>query len=124
MSEPRVKTIKQAQKERILYRALSSLLLPIIIEYPILREISFTRVGLSSDKSTCTLYFYTPEGSDFFSDEVFEVLKLYKPSMRKALAHLIHGRYTPDIRFKFDDKFEKQQRIEKLIHQVSQEDHD
>ena len=54
--------------------------------------------------------------------EKLKKLVLYKPSLRTALSKLISSRYVPEIIFKFDKQFEKQQRIEALIESVKGED--
>lgn len=121
MSSSRVKTIKHAQKEKILYRELSQFFLQLTLDHPELRELTLTRVKISVDKSLCTVYFYTPLGPDHFEHYSLDVLKIYKPSIRKALAQKIPARYTPDIRFAFDDRYEKQQRLEDLMQKISSE---
>ncbi len=53
-------------------------------------------------------------------EEILEILKLYKPSLRKALSAEIKARYVPDLIFRFDKKFEKRQRIEKLLEEIKE----
>ncbi len=121
MTNSHVSDIKRAQKERLLFRELSKLLLEIKHENSRLRDVSLNRVMLSADKSLCTAYFYTPKGPDSFK-EVLEILKLYKPSMRKTLAARIKARYTPDLRFAFDEHYEKQEQFEQLMEKIKAED--
>ena len=113
------RNVRIAQKEKLLLREISSLFMKASMDEPKLRGFTITRVELSSDKGFCSIYFYTPEGRDFFH-EALEILKLYKPSLRKALSGL-KARYTPDLVFKFDDQFEKQMRIETLLEKVKNE---
>lgn len=121
MTNSHVSDIKRAQKERLLFRELSKLLLEIKHEDSRLHDISLNRVMLSADKSLCTAYFYTPQGETAFK-EALEILKLYKPSMRKAIAANIKARYTPDLRFAFDEHYEKQERFEQLMEKIKTED--
>lgn len=112
-----VSNVKRAQKESLLFREISQLFLQATMDDKRLQGLFVNRVHLSPDKGLCTVYFYTSKGEEYFND-VLQVLTLYKPSLRKALASTIKGRYVPDLVFKFDKQFEKQQRIEELIEQV------
>lgn len=120
MTNSRVSDIKRAQKEKLLFRELSQLFLQLTLDDSRLRSISLNRVKLSPDKSLCTVYFYTPEGQEKFK-EALEVLKLYRPSMRKAIAARIEARYTPDLRFLYDDSYEKQEQLDQLLEKVKKE---
>lgn len=117
MTHSRVSDIKRSQKERLLFRELSQLYLQLVLDNPPLRNLSLSRVRLSPDKSMCTLFFYTDEGIDAFK-EYLEILKLYRPSLRKAIAGKIESRYVPDLRFKFDETYEKQEAFEELMEQI------
>ncbi len=121
MSHSRVHDIKKAQKESYLLRTISQLFMRTAIDDPRLKDIFINRVDLSPDKGTCTVLFYTVHGKEYFRD-ILEVLKLYKPSMRKALSQELQSRYTPELVFKFDEQFEKQQKIEQLIEKVKVEE--
>lgn len=121
MTDSRTHDIKLAQKERILFREISNLFLQIMHDDSRLRGISITRLKLSPDKSLCTVYCYMSEGKKFF-DEKLETIKLYKPSIRKAISAKIEARHTPDIRFLFDDHYEKQEEFEQLMDKIKEED--
>lgn len=112
-----VSNVKRAQKESLLFREISQLFLQATMDDTRLQGLFVNRVQLSPDKGLCTVYFYTSKGEDHFL-EMLPILTLYKPSLRKALAATIKGRYVPDLLFKFDKQFEKQQRIEELIESV------
>lgn len=112
-----VSNVKRAQKESLLFREISQLFLQAMMDDKRLEGLFVNRVQLSPDKGVCTVYFYTAKGEEYF-DDILQVLTLYKPSMRKALASTVKGRYVPDLVFEFDKQFEKQQRIEELIEQV------
>jgi ribosome-binding factor A len=113
-------SFKKAQKEKLLLRAISNLFYQTAADDPELHGLSISRVELSPDKGNCTVFFYMPEGKEAF-DQKLEKLKLYKPSMRAALASEIPGRYTPNIRFVFDATYEKQRRVEEILLKVSEE---
>ncbi len=116
-----VSSIKRAQKESLILREVSQLFLQTSLDDPRLTELSIHRVQLSPDKGVCSLYFYTPLGEERFK-ELLSVLLSYKPSLRKALASRIQARYTPELVFKFDKQFDKQQRVEELLERVKTED--
>jgi ribosome-binding factor A len=109
-----VSAIKRAQKESLLFREISRLFMQTALDDTRLQGLCVNRVKLSSDKSVCTVYFYTAQGPEHFN-QVLNILTLYKPSLRKALASTIKSRYVPDLVFAFDAHFEKQCRIESLL---------
>lgn len=117
----RVRDIKRAQKESAFFKTISQYFMQIAQDEDQLRDIFITHVELSSDKSVCIVYFYSPRGSEHF-DEILQVLKLYKPSMRKALSSELPGRYVPELVFKFDVRFEKQQKLENLFESIKVEE--
>ena len=116
-----VSDIKRAQKESLLLRELSTYFLRIANEDNRIKDIILNRVKLSKDKGVCTLYFYTPQGEQYFQ-EIMPFLILYKPSMRKALAQSINARYTPQLVFKYDTPYEKHLKVDELIEKLKQED--
>ncbi|OQA35859.1 MAG: ribosome-binding factor A [Candidatus Dependentiae bacterium ADurb.Bin331] len=117
----RVRDIKKAQKEKLLFRELSQLFLQATIDDSRLRDVYVNRVALSADKSICFIYFYSPQGPAFF-EEKLDILKLYKPSLRKAIAEKIDARYTPDLVFKYDEQYEKIEKMENLFEQIKKSD--
>ena len=121
MTIERTREIKRAQKESLIFKELSQLLLQLSMDEPALGQLYINRVKLSPDKSSCTIYFYSPLGEEDFRKKL-GILILYKPSLRTALAKTLASRYTPELIFAFDKQFEKQQRIEALIDKVKAED--
>ena len=91
------------------------------MEDPELKNLYINRISLSDKGGMCTVYFYSSLGEEEF-DRVFEQLKLYKPSLRKAIAVRVPNRYTPDLFFKFDEQLKKQLEIEYLIERVKADD--
>lgn len=116
-----VPNVKRAQKESLFFREISKLFMQATMDDKRLQGLFVNRVHLSPDKGLCTVFFYTAQGEEYFNEQL-SILTLYKPSLRKALASTIKGRYVPDLIFKFDKQFEKQQRIEELIEQVRVKD--
>lgn len=78
------------------------------------------RVELSKNKGACIVYFYDPQGPTIFEAKKRHLI-LYKPSLRKAIAMTLDGRYTPELVFAYDTQFEKQQRIENILEQVKKD---
>jgi len=122
--------IKRERKKAQFLRELSSFIDTIADEQPAVREVYLSRLELSADGGICYLYFSTmvpkdPESEDAqrIFKEALDVLKLYKPSLRKSLAQSLQARYTPDLIFLFDEKREKIDRINSLLDQVHQELH-
>lgn len=85
-----------------------------------LNDIFINRAILSSDKSQLRVLFYAQGGHEAFK-KALNILKLYKPSMRKGIADSTRSRYVPDIRFEYDAQFEKQQELEELLDKVGDE---
>lgn len=110
--------VRRAQKESLLFREVSRLFLEASLDDPKLQSITINRVGLSPDKSICTIFFYTPEGSDYFEKDLLPILMQYKVSLRRALAARIQSRYTPELQFAYDRQFEKQLHLEMLLEEV------
>lgn len=115
--EERQKSIKIAQRESLLLKEISQLFHNAAMDDARLSGVFINKVGLSADKGICTVYFYTPEGKKKF-DEVLSTLILYKPSIRAALAKTVKGRYVPNLKFVFDEQFEKQERVETLLEEL------
>src|SRR5438876_70967 len=64
-----------------------------------------------------TVYFYSALGHEHFQ-KLMPTLILYKPTLRHALSQAVPGRYTPDLIFKFDAEFEKQQHLDALLDKI------
>lgn len=109
-----VSDIKRSRKEALFFKTISSLFMKIGLDDPALRDLFINKVQLSPSGASCTVYFYIPGGQQAF-DEKLAIMKLYKPSLRKAIADLIPGRYTPELIFKYDHSYEKQRKIEALL---------
>lgn len=120
MNHSNLSHIKRSQKESLLLRALSKMLLEISLDDSELSGLFINRVELSKNKGVCIIYFYDPSGSAIFEEKKKKLI-LYKPSLRKGIATTLDGRYTPEIKFAFDEQFEKQQRIETILETVKKD---
>ena len=120
MSNSRVSNIKHAQKESQLLQEIGQLYVQIAQDDPRLQGLYITRVKLSADKGMCTVFFHALGGLKEF-EEKRPFLVLYKGSLRKALSQLITGRYTPNLRFTYDQQLDKQRHIDDLIDNLKKE---
>lgn len=120
MSSPKVGSVKRSQKESLILKEFSKLFLEISLDNADVRGLIVTHAALSANKSLCTIFFYDPEGEDVFYKKL-EILKLYKPSIRTALAKVIQSRYVPDFRFAYDKQFIKEKRINELLDKIESE---
>lgn len=114
MTNPRVREIKHAQKESYILREISQSFLRIVQDEPSLQTLFVTRVVLSPNKGYCEIFIHALGGLKEF-EEKRERLVLYRPSLRTALSKALHGRYVPQIRFKYDEQLDKQRKIDDLI---------
>jgi ribosome-binding factor A len=116
-----VRDIKQARKESLFLKEISSAIHEVALDDPILIEALVNKVNLSPDGSICTVFFYTHKGEEYFNNILLNTLNQYKGPLRKLLANKIYGRRTPNLIFKFDKTFEKQQRIEHILDTIKEE---
>ena len=103
----KVSDIKREQRKSFYLRELSQLMYALAQDVPLLFSIFLTRVDLSADGGILYLYCSaTPTPELDTPEKVFEKalpqLKLYKPSLRTALAKTSSKRYVPDLIFLFD----------------------
>ncbi|MBD3273187.1 30S ribosome-binding factor RbfA [Candidatus Dependentiae bacterium] len=111
---------KREQKTSLFFHEISSLIQKLSLDEPALSKVFVTRVRLSNDYKICFVYFSTYTDKKEFEDAL-EVLKLYKPSLRKALAQRISGKYTADLVFLYDKAKDKERKINKLLDEVAKD---
>ncbi len=122
----RMQYVKRERKKSFYLRELSALLTRLVQDEPSLLPLYFSRIELSEDGSYCYVYCAFLSAQDAVEGErLFEQVRgklvLYKSSMRSALAAALSSRYVPDLRFVFDTKKEKEQRVTDLLSKVSHE---
>jgi ribosome-binding factor A len=113
--------VRRNQKESALYRTLSPLFQSIARDEASLAHCAITRVELSDRGGLCTIFFTSSQGQEAFKLGL-ETLKLYRPSLRKALARAIQTRYVPELLFAYDEELEKVEQIEKILDSIKEED--
>jgi len=116
----RIREIKQAQRASFLLHEIAQFFLQITIDDAELRGLYINRVKLSSDNGLCYVLFIATNGKEEFDAKLSRLI-LFKPSLRSALSKVSHGRYVPDLIFKYDEEYEKQQKVEDLIDQLKRE---
>ena len=121
MQESNVRNIKRAQKESVLLHVIAELFLRAAMDDNSLSDLVVNRVKLSPDKRICYVYFYTNKGEAFFRENMLGALKLYRPSLRKAVANKVFGRYVPSFTFRYDESYEKQEKINLLIENLKRD---
>lgn len=112
--------IKRAQRESYYFREISNLFLKITIDEQSLLGLHITKVNLSPDGGSCIVLFLDESGKEEFEKKLATLI-LYKPSMRSALAKMSQGRYTPNLIFRYDDNYEKVEKINRLIDTLKKE---
>lgn len=116
----KLSTIKRAQRESVMFRILGVMFEEAVRENHDLEGWYVTRVDLSQGKTVAYVYVYSEAGDAKFSSTL-EKIKIYKPSMRKALATELQKRFTPDIIFIFDEQLKKTLHMERLLDKVKSE---
>ena len=109
--------IRRNQKQSMLFKEIAQLVQRASLDDRSLIEFSISRVELSDDQGCCYIYFFSELGKENFKNFT-EKLKLYKPSMRAALAKNVNARRVPQIAFRYDEQFAKTKEVEDLIESV------
>jgi ribosome-binding factor A len=112
--------VRRAQKASLYLREVSNLFFQAAQDNPELRELYPNRITFSPDLGVCNVFFFSPKGREFF-EEKLHALKLFKPSLRSAIASRIEARRVPDFVFRYDEEFEKQKKVEDLIEKLKAE---
>ncbi len=112
--------VKMAQKAAQYLRIIGQLFNEASRDDINLRDLSIVNVEFSQDRGVCHVLFYCTGGLDAFNEK-FQHLKMYKPSMRAALAKNIPGRYTPDLMFRYDDSVAKAEKMHWIMEKLKDE---
>lgn len=107
--------VKKRQRESLLFKELVKIISVLQQDEKQLASLIPTRLKISDDKSHCTLYF-TCENDNFI--KYLETLKLYKPSIRAQLSKAVKARYTPEIVFAYDQKFQEQLELDQILDSI------
>lgn len=97
-----------------------SLLLVQRVQDPHLRDITISRVELSDDLRHAKIYYTLFQGQAKIS-QVNRSLVKASGFMRSHLAKTLNLRFTPELRFWYDEDFEEVEKIERLLDEISRE---
>lgn len=122
MSRSTLHDIKREKRKKLYLRELSVIIQALAQQESAVADVYITRVEFSADTGICFIYFssFLADGKTTY-EKALAVLKLYKGSIRKELAHSVNARYTPELVFEYDEKKEKERRINDLLDQVQEE---
>ena len=75
--------------------------------------ITVPEVAMTADLRLATIYVMPLGGRD--AQPVIEALERNKKFLRGEIARRINLKFAPDIRFRFDERFDEAERIEKIL---------
>ena len=75
--------------------------------------VTVPEVRMSPDLKLATVYVMPLGGRD--TDVVIAALERHKKYLRGEIAHRVNLKFSPDIRFRVDERFDEAERIEKLL---------
>lgn len=87
---------------------------PILSDNPI----TFTEIIVSPDLKIADCYFF-PFKADLNRKEIEEAFERSKYSIRAAVTDKIKLRYSPELRFRYDETFDRTGEVEKLLSAIN-----
>ena len=75
--------------------------------------ITIPEIAMTADLRLATIYVMPLGGRD--AKPVIEALERNKKFLRGEIARRINLKFAPDIRFRFDERFDEAERIEKIL---------
>ena len=75
--------------------------------------ITVPEVAMTADLRLATVYVMPLGGRD--AKPVIEALERHKKFLRGEIARRINLKFAPDVRFRFDERFDEAERIEKIL---------
>ena len=112
---------RQRQVAELIHRELSQILL-FEAKDPRVTDITITDVEVTADLQLARVYF-TVIGGEEQAQEALDGLLHAKGYLRSQLAGRLELRLTPDLNFEVDRSAAYAQRIEALLEQIAQNDH-
>ncbi len=85
-----------------------------------LTEVTITSVTITDDLTSARIFYAIP-GSNKGSKKVTAALERATGFVRSHLAKTLNLRYTPVLKFIFDEKAEKVQEMERLFQEIASE---
>jgi ribosome-binding factor A len=106
---------RQLRVAELIRHALSDLLTRGEVHDPVLEGhmVTVPEVRMSPDLRLATAYVMPLGGRD--KAEVIEALERNKKYLRGEISHRVNLKFSPDLRFRLDERFDEAERIEKLL---------
>jgi ribosome-binding factor A len=122
MTKSTVSDIKKERRKSLFLREMTMLIRELAERESVIGDIFVSHIDISPNSGVCYVYFSTfkEPGQEIF-DNALQMLKLYKPSLRKTFAHRVQTRYAPELVFLYDKAKEKERRINDLLNKVQED---
>jgi ribosome-binding factor A len=106
---------RQLRVGELIRHAVSDMLSRGDVHDPVLEGhlITVPEVRMSPDLRLATIYVMPLGGRDI--KEVLDALERNKRYLRGEIAHRVNLKFSPEIRFRVDERFDEAERIEKLL---------
>jgi ribosome-binding factor A len=106
---------RQLRVGELVRHALADLLMRGEVHDPVIEGhlITLPEVRMTADLRLATVYVMPLAGRD--TDEVIAAFERNKKFLRGEVARQINRKFSPDLRFRVDDRFEEAARIDKLL---------
>jgi ribosome-binding factor A len=99
----KINEVKKKQRESVLYKEVQPLLKDVFIDSQSLRSYSFSRVEISKCGGMCRFFLINHlQDITSFEAEALNELKLYGPSLRRAVSKILGKKYSPEVKFVYD----------------------
>ena len=107
---------RQLRAGELIRHALAEILSRGEVHDPVIEQHTITvpEVRLTPDLRLATIYVMPLGGRN--APEVLDALERNKRFLRGELAQRINMKFTPEIRFRLDERFDEADRIDKLLH--------
>jgi ribosome-binding factor A len=111
--------IKRERKKSLFLREVTTIINELAQQEPAVAGVYVSTLELSANLGICYIYLsaYQDPGEEIFN-KALAVLKLYKPSLRKAFASRVQTRYAPDLVFVYDKAKERERVVNNLLDKV------
>lgn len=119
MTRSHVAEVKRERRKSLFFREITTLVQEVASKEVLIADVYVSHVDISSNSGICYVYLSSfKEPCESIVMQAINVLKLYKPSMRKEFASRVQTRYAPDLVFVYDKAKEKERRINELLAKV------
>jgi len=114
-NSPPVASQRQLRVGELIRHALAEMFSRSEIHDPVIEAhmITIPEVAMTPDLRLATVYVMPLGGRD--AKPVIEALERNKKFLRGEIARRINLKFAPDIRFRFDERFDEAERIEKIL---------